>query len=135
MYPVNVPVLVYLKMLLARCPWKEFKSDTGKVYFHNSVTKESRWTKPKELEELECKCSKIRSCFLLQSVKLPNEPVRMHSFTIVFTVHLYVIGKTIEYLWKRKYNFWKNWNCSFKPCCSKLICCRGIKMRPHVGKH
>lgn len=42
-------------MLLARCPWKEYKSDTGKVYYHNSVTKESRWTKPKELEELECK--------------------------------------------------------------------------------
>ena len=39
--------------MLAQCPWKEYKSDAGKTYYHNSVTKESRWTKPKELEELE----------------------------------------------------------------------------------
>ena len=39
--------------MLSNCPWKEYKSDSGKIYFHNSQTKESRWTKPKELEELE----------------------------------------------------------------------------------
>ncbi|MGH0128233.1 UNVERIFIED_CONTAM: hypothetical protein FKN15_033789 [Acipenser sinensis] len=39
--------------MLSKCPWKEFKSDTGKPYYYNSQTKESRWTKPKELEDLE----------------------------------------------------------------------------------
>lgn len=38
---------------MSKCPWKEYKSDTGKPYYYNSQTKESRWTKPKELEDLE----------------------------------------------------------------------------------
>ena len=32
--------------MLAACPWKEYTSDTGKVYFHNTQTKESVWTIP-----------------------------------------------------------------------------------------
>lgn len=43
------------KQMLSKCPWKEYKSDTGKPYYYNSQTKESRWTKPKELEDLEGK--------------------------------------------------------------------------------
>jgi len=42
-----------LQLLLSKCPWKEHKAESGKVYYHNSVTKESRWTKPKELEDLQ----------------------------------------------------------------------------------
>ena len=49
---------LFLQIMLSQCPWKEYKSDTGKIYFHNSVTKESRWTKPKELEELEAQIAK-----------------------------------------------------------------------------
>lgn len=49
---------MWLQKLLSACPWKEYKSDSGKVYYHNSQTKESCWTKPKELEELE---EKIRA--------------------------------------------------------------------------
>lgn len=41
--------------MLSKCPWKEYKSDTGKPYYYNSQTKESRWAKPKELEDLEGK--------------------------------------------------------------------------------
>ncbi|KAJ8384818.1 hypothetical protein AAFF_G00198050 [Aldrovandia affinis] len=41
------------EQLLSKCPWKEYKLDTGKPYYYNSQTKESRWTKPKELEDLE----------------------------------------------------------------------------------
>uniref|UniRef100_A0A671R069 Pre-mRNA-processing factor 40 homolog A-like n=1 Tax=Sinocyclocheilus anshuiensis TaxID=1608454 RepID=A0A671R069_9TELE len=41
------------EQMLSKCPWKEYKSDTGKPYYYNSQTKESRWTKPKELEDLE----------------------------------------------------------------------------------
>ena len=42
-----------LQRLLSQCPWKEHKSDTGRVYYYNSETKESTWTVPKELEELK----------------------------------------------------------------------------------
>uniref|UniRef100_A0A8C1T5A0 Pre-mRNA-processing factor 40 homolog A n=1 Tax=Cyprinus carpio TaxID=7962 RepID=A0A8C1T5A0_CYPCA len=45
------------EQMLSKCPWKEYKSDTGKPYYYNSQTKESRWTKPKELEDLEGQCS------------------------------------------------------------------------------
>uniref|UniRef100_A0A8C1T5M9 Pre-mRNA-processing factor 40 homolog A n=1 Tax=Cyprinus carpio TaxID=7962 RepID=A0A8C1T5M9_CYPCA len=44
------------EQMLSKCPWKEYKSDTGKPYYYNSQTKESRWTKPKELEDLEGQC-------------------------------------------------------------------------------
>jgi len=44
---------VAFQLLLSKCPWKEHKAESGKVYYHNSVTKESRWTKPKELEDLQ----------------------------------------------------------------------------------
>lgn len=44
---------VVCQLLLSKCPWKEHKAESGKVYYHNSVTKESRWTKPKELEDLQ----------------------------------------------------------------------------------
>lgn len=45
--------VILLQQMLSKCPWKEYKSDTGKPYYYNSQTKESRWTKPKELEDLE----------------------------------------------------------------------------------
>ena len=40
------------------CPWKEYTSENGKVYFHNTATKESVWTIPKELAELKEKIEK-----------------------------------------------------------------------------
>lgn len=49
----TVHIDVVLQQMLSKCPWKEYKSDTGKPYYYNSQTKESRWTKPKELEDLE----------------------------------------------------------------------------------
>ena len=50
---IPVPLCPVLQRLLSQCPWKEHKSDTGRVYFYNSETKESTWTTPKELEELK----------------------------------------------------------------------------------
>lgn len=41
--------------LLSVCPWKEYKSDTGKTYYHNITTKESTWNVPPELAELQNK--------------------------------------------------------------------------------
>ena len=43
------------ELLLANCPWKEYKSDAGKVYFHNIETKESVWIIPKELQDIKDK--------------------------------------------------------------------------------
>ena len=42
-----------IQRLLSQCPWKEHKSDTGRIYYYNSESKESTWTIPKELEELK----------------------------------------------------------------------------------
>lgn len=44
-----------LQLLLSQCPWKEYTTDNGKVYYHNITTKESRWQIPPELEELKQK--------------------------------------------------------------------------------
>ena len=41
---------------LDSCPWKEHKADTGRIYYHNTDTKESTWTIPKELAELKGEC-------------------------------------------------------------------------------
>lgn len=49
---------IYLQLLLSKCPWKEYKSDTGRTYYHNVNTKESRWTIPEELAELKDKIAK-----------------------------------------------------------------------------
>ena len=43
------------QLLLSQCPWKEYRSESGKTYYHNVNTKESRWTVPKELEELKAR--------------------------------------------------------------------------------
>ena len=42
-----------MQRLLSQCPWKEHKSDTGRVYYYNSESKESTWTIPKDLQELK----------------------------------------------------------------------------------
>lgn len=39
--------------MLSSCPWKEYKTDSGRIYYHNFQTNETRWNKPIELEELE----------------------------------------------------------------------------------
>ena len=57
------------ELMLSKCPWKEYKSDAGKVckstvkrrssllvlqvYYHNNDTKESVWTVPKELQDIK----------------------------------------------------------------------------------
>ncbi|XP_047404600.1 pre-mRNA-processing factor 40 homolog B isoform X18 [Sciurus carolinensis] len=41
------------RLLLSQCPWKEYKSDTGKPYYYNNQSQESCWTRPKDLDDLE----------------------------------------------------------------------------------
>ena len=50
--PTEVPWPILLQLLLSQCPWKEYKSDTGKPYYYNNQSKESRWTRPKDLDDL-----------------------------------------------------------------------------------
>ena len=33
-----------------QCPWEEHKSDAGETYYYNSVTQESSWDRPKEMD-------------------------------------------------------------------------------------
>lgn len=49
----SCPLTIFLQLLLSQCPWKEYKSDTGKSYYYNNRSKESRWTRPKDLDDLE----------------------------------------------------------------------------------
>lgn len=46
---------ICFKKLLSTCPWKEYRSDTGKVYYSHVTTKESRWDIPQELVEIKNK--------------------------------------------------------------------------------
>lgn len=39
--------------ILAQCAWKEYTSDTGKIYYYNATTKESKWQPPPEYLELK----------------------------------------------------------------------------------
>uniref|UniRef100_A0A452TFN9 Pre-mRNA-processing factor 40 homolog A n=1 Tax=Ursus maritimus TaxID=29073 RepID=A0A452TFN9_URSMA len=61
------------EQLLSKCPWKEYKSDSGKPYYYNSQTKESRWAKPKELEDLEVYSKIVK--FNLNIKPLNNENI------------------------------------------------------------
>lgn len=39
--------------MLTKSSWREYKTDHGRIYYYNVDTKESRWIKPKELEDIE----------------------------------------------------------------------------------
>lgn len=41
--------------MLSACPWKEYTSDSGKLYYYNANTKESRWTAPPEYIDVKQK--------------------------------------------------------------------------------
>jgi pre-mRNA-processing factor 40 len=57
---INFTIILFLnhdalQIMLSQCPWKEYKTDDGKIYYHNVSTKESSWTIPPELGELKSK--------------------------------------------------------------------------------
>lgn len=39
--------------MLSQCAWREYKAENGRPYYHNTETKETRWQKPKEMEDIE----------------------------------------------------------------------------------
>lgn len=90
--------------MLAQSPWKEYKSDTGKVYYHNSVTKESKWTKPKELEQLEQnirwgpnELSMLHTHLHIEYLKPSFRPIAWSAFS---SVHFTQFKFTIQYTGK-----------------------------------
>ncbi|KAG7155257.1 Pre-mRNA-processing factor 40 A-like [Homarus americanus] len=61
------------RLLLSQCPWKEYKSESGKTYYHNVNTKESRWTVPKELEDLKTKISSEENASKTSTKSVPQD--------------------------------------------------------------
>lgn len=39
--------------MLSQSSWREYKTEDGRIYYHNVDTGESSWTKPKDFEEIE----------------------------------------------------------------------------------
>ena len=39
--------------MLSQSSWREYKTENGRIYYHNVDTGESNWTKPKDFEEIE----------------------------------------------------------------------------------
>jgi pre-mRNA-processing factor 40 len=60
--------------MLSQCAWREYKAENGRIYYHNVDTKESRWTKPKELEDIEKMVPQQQS-----STDSPNTYVTLNS--------------------------------------------------------
>jgi len=52
-YLANCAAAIAAELMLAACPWKSYKTDDGREYYHNSQTQDTVWTKPKELADLE----------------------------------------------------------------------------------
>merc|ERR1719427_2254392 len=70
------------ELLLANCPWKEYKSDAGKVFFHNIETKESVWIIPKELRDIKDKIEVVeRAPSLELQSGLPLGGIRLNKIT------------------------------------------------------
>lgn len=43
------------ELLHNQCPWKEYRSDANKVYYHNVTTKETCWEPPPEYLDMKAK--------------------------------------------------------------------------------
>jgi pre-mRNA-processing factor 40 len=66
--------LASFQLLLSQCPWKEYRSESGKTYYHNVNTKESRWTIPKDLEELKARIAAEEGVTSAATVASPQPP-------------------------------------------------------------
>lgn len=79
--------------LLSSCPWKEYKSEQGKIYYHNSVTKESKWTKPKDLEDLE---QRIKWVIARPELTCCRETSTAYRFVLLTSLCLIKYSPTLE---------------------------------------
>jgi pre-mRNA-processing factor 40 len=69
--------------MLSQCSWREYKAENGRIYYHNIDTKESRWTKPKELEDIEKMISQQQS-----GTDSPNTYVKLNKSISLFYFYL-----------------------------------------------
>ncbi len=63
------------------CYWSEYKTNEGRTYYYNSMTKESKWDKPVELEEYEKLKNNIEKSKVEQS-SLSTVVAAVHSIEI-----------------------------------------------------
>lgn len=75
-----------MQLLLSQCPWKEYTTDTGKIYYHNVTTKESRWAIPPELEEIKKK--------ILEEAKPKSTPATPNDVSSPLTASAPISGTT-----------------------------------------
>lgn len=60
--------------MLSTCPWKEYTSDSGKVYYYNTISKESRWTAPIEYIEIKQKVTTEKKTTVPGMIKPSDVP-------------------------------------------------------------
>jgi hypothetical protein len=79
--------------MLSQCSWREYKAENGRIYYHNIDTKESRWTKPKELEDIEKMITQQQS-----STDSPNTYVILHYQSLSFT--FFIVAHLLQHLFQ-----------------------------------
>jgi hypothetical protein len=82
---------------LSQCPWKEYRSENGKTYYHNVNTKESRWTVPKELEELKTQIAAEEEAASAAPVTAPLPPGNRCDYDAVSILYVLSLfqGRTV----------------------------------------
>ena len=60
---------------MGKASWQEYKTNDGRVYYYNTVTKESRWEKPTELQEAKLE-NKRKSAYDNETSKSGNSSKR-----------------------------------------------------------
>ena len=95
--------------MIDSCPWKEYKSDSGRPYFHNTETKESKWTIPDELQKLKgnllilkkllssIHISDLLRSFIFEIQHCLNEKKKIDAFFIFFFFLVVVDLKTMAF--------------------------------------
>ena len=77
---------MYLQKLLSQCPWKEHKSDTGRSYYYNNITKDSTWTVPAELQELRGNLHPLIICIYYYNICMCTYSIKHWQYKFVYNL-------------------------------------------------